>query len=64
MDTTKIFNGMIILGIILGFFVGFIIAFNRYFEKPIKSEKPIVPKIELVVKDNVIDTIYVYRIPE
>lgn len=29
----------------------------------IRSTTPIVPEIELVVKDNVVDTIYVYRQP-
>lgn len=61
MNATKTLNTILIILIILGFILGFIIAFNISFEKPIKSEKPIVPKIELVVKDNVIDTIYVYR---
>lgn len=30
----------------------------------IRVTEPLVPELELTVKDNVIDTIYVYRLPE
>lgn len=35
-----------------------------FVDHSIRSEYPITPKIELIVKDNVIDTIYVYHKPE
>jgi uncharacterized membrane protein len=35
-----------------------------FIDDVIKSSTPITPEIELVVKDNVIDTIYVYRAPK
>jgi hypothetical protein len=34
-----------------------------WIDDAIRSTTPIVPEIELVVKDNVVDTIYVYRQP-
>lgn len=34
-----------------------------WIDDAIRSTKPIVPEIELVVIDNVIDTVYVYRQP-
>ena len=35
-----------------------------WIDDAIRVTKPLVPELELTVKDNVIDTIYVYRIPE
>jgi hypothetical protein len=32
-------------------------------EDAIRSNKKIVPEVELIIKDNVVDTIYVYRKP-
>jgi len=34
-----------------------------FIEEVIKSNTQIVPELELVVKDNVIDTVYIYREP-
>jgi len=34
-----------------------------FIDHAIRSATPIIPEIELTVKDNVIDTIYVYRKP-
>ena len=34
-----------------------------WIDDAIRSTTPITPEIELVVKDNVVDTIYVYRQP-
>lgn len=34
-----------------------------WIDDAIRSATPIVPEIELVVKDNVVDTVYVYRLP-
>jgi len=34
-----------------------------WIDETIRSTKPIKPEIELVVKNNVIDTIYIYRKP-
>ena len=35
-----------------------------WIDDAIRVTEPLVPELELTVKDNVIDTIYVYRIPE
>ena len=32
-----------------------------FIDNAIRSTKPITPEIELIVKNNIIDTIYVYR---
>lgn len=34
-----------------------------FIEELIKSPAPIVPDLEIVVKDNVVDTLYIYREP-
>jgi len=34
-----------------------------FIDEAIRSTIPIVPKIELVIKNNVVDTVYVYRLP-
>lgn len=34
-----------------------------FIDDAIRSTKPIIPEIELVIKNNVVDTIYVYRQP-
>jgi hypothetical protein len=34
-----------------------------WIDDAIRSTKPITPEIELVIKNNVVDTIYVYRQP-
>lgn len=34
-----------------------------FIDEVIRSPMPIVPEIELVIKDNIIDTVYVYRKP-
>jgi len=34
-----------------------------FIDDAIKVSKPIIPEIELIVKDNIIDTLYVYRKP-
>jgi hypothetical protein len=35
-----------------------------WIDDAIRVTEPLVPELELTVKDNIIDTIYVYRIPE
>lgn len=34
-----------------------------FIDDAIRVDKPIIPELELVVKDNKVDTVYVYRIP-
>jgi hypothetical protein len=34
-----------------------------FIDDAIHSTVPIVPEIKLVVKDNIVDTVYVYRLP-
>ena len=34
-----------------------------FIDDAIRVTEPLVPELELTVKDNVIDTIYVYRLP-
>jgi hypothetical protein len=34
-----------------------------WIDDAIRSNKKIVPEVELIIKDNVVDTIYVYRKP-
>ncbi len=39
------------------------LVYWAFIDDAIRSTEPIIPEIELVVKDNVVDTIYVYRKP-
>lgn len=34
-----------------------------FIDDSIRVTEPLIPELELTVKDNVIDTVYVYRIP-
>lgn len=34
-----------------------------WIDDSIKVSKPIVPEIQLIIKDNVVDTLYIYRKP-
>lgn len=34
-----------------------------WIDDAIKVSKPIVPEIQLIIKDNVVDTLYIYRKP-
>jgi len=45
---------------VLLFFGGYLLVDYLFIEDAIRSTKIIIPKIELVVKNNVIDTIYIY----
>lgn len=49
----------VILVLAIWIFYGLIDWF--FIEETIRSTKPITPKIELVIKNNFVDTVYVYR---
>jgi hypothetical protein len=34
-----------------------------FIDDAIKTTEPIIPELEIIVKDNVVDTLYVYRKP-
>ncbi len=52
---------LITLGVIIGLSVcGFMSLVSS---NDIRSTEPIAPQIELVVEDNVVDTIYIYKEP-
>jgi len=59
----QMFGCLITIIVVLA--IGFIGTTCYYFFKgdSIKSEKPIKPQIELVIKNNKVDTLYVYRKP-
>ncbi len=48
---------------VLIFWGGYELVDWLFIDDSIRSEKIIEPEIELVVRDNVVDTIYVYRHP-
>lgn len=60
----NIVESLIALGIMIGLAVWGIVSLYDYFFifDGIKSSKPIKPRIELVIKDNKVDTLYVYEI--
>ena len=56
-----LFVGIFILGaLVVGLSWGAIEIFS---DDSIRSDQPITPRLELVVKDNVVDTVYVYERP-
>lgn len=61
LDFTPVFIFLIVVGMAI---VGLIWAIASFFTSDdIRSDKPIKPRIELVIKDNTVDTIYVYKRP-
>jgi hypothetical protein len=53
-----IFMGLLMTAILWG---GWEIIDWLFIDDAIKVSKPITPEIEIIVKDNVIDTLFVYR---
>ena len=45
------------------FWCGYELVDLLFIDDAIKVTEPIIPEIEIIVNDNVIDTIYVYREP-
>lgn len=65
MDIGKMLGIFFVLGTVLGLLVfGAYLLFDKFFiEHSIKVDKKIRPKIELVIKNNSVDTVYVYTKP-
>jgi H+/gluconate symporter-like permease len=57
---TFIWYGFLV-GVIAVIILGIVLLFNIFGKQTIKSDKIIKPKLELVIKDNKIDTVYVYE---
>lgn len=59
------FRDFIWTGVIIGFVVCMLIWIPVHYiltpANEIKSETPIQPRIELIIKDNKVDTIYIYN---
>lgn len=54
----------LMIGLVVGVFFTSVLAsilFN--FKSEIKTDKLIVPEIELIIKDNKVDTLYIYKKP-
>lgn len=65
MDYNFNFGGMIIFLITIGFACWGLweLVDWLFIEDVIKSSEPITPELEIIVKDNIVDTLYVYRKP-
>lgn len=61
-DMVRAFRDIAIFFIIL-IVISWLIDMFIYKNKPIKSSKRIVPEIKLIVIDNKIDTVFIYRRP-
>lgn len=61
-DLNKFFFGLIITFLVI-FFITTGISVWLYLNKPaiIKSETPIKPEIELIIENNQVDTLYIYK---
>lgn len=59
----ELFCGVLVIGLVVGFGCWGLweIIDCLWVDDTIRVSQPIVPTLELVVKNNVIDTIYVYR---
>ena len=59
-----IFEVFVGLGIIIGLAIwGLFSAYNHWFvNNDIKVKKPLIPTIELVIENNKVDTLYVYKL--
>jgi hypothetical protein len=59
-----IFEVFVGLGLIIGLAIwGLFSAYNHWFvNHDIKVKKPLIPTIKLVIENNKVDTLYVYKI--
>jgi hypothetical protein len=64
-DLSGAFYGMIILGILIvaAIWGTWELIDWLFIDDAIRVTEPLVPELELTVKDNIIDTVYVYRKP-
>jgi hypothetical protein len=64
-DLDGLFSALVIFGLIIGgvYWVGWELIDWLWIDDAIKVSKPITPEIEIIVRDNVVDTLYVYRKP-
>jgi len=53
----------VFIGIVFAIIIWFIVELADGPDDVIRSDKQLSPEIELVIKDNRVDTIYVYRKP-
>jgi CHASE2 domain-containing sensor protein len=58
--TALIIIGMVIVATLWGFWE---LIDWLFIDDAIRSTEPLIPDIELVIKDNKVDTVYVYRKP-
>lgn len=60
MFTTVVFFGAFIVAILWGAweFIDWM-----WIDDAIRVSEPLAPEIELIINDNVVDTVYVYRLP-
>ena len=65
LDFSGAFYGLLVTGLAIGaVVVGLIWGGVAFFtEDDIRVREPLVPRIELVVEDNVVDTVFVYERP-
>lgn len=64
-DLSGIIPFFLICGILIGLacWGGYELVDWLFIDDAIKVTEPIKPEIEIIIKDNVIDTLYVYRKP-
>jgi hypothetical protein len=64
-DLSGMFTTLILLGagIVLAIFGCWELIDLIWIDDAIKVSKPIIPTIELIIKNNQVDTLYVYRLP-
>lgn len=58
--TPLIYIGAFFMALIFGVF--YLINYLFFYDNSIKSDKLLTPKIELIIKENKVDTIYIYKL--
>ena len=54
---------LLCIGCVVLFWGGWELIDWLFIDDAIKTTKPIIPEIELIVNDNIVDTLYIYRQP-
>lgn len=64
-NLSGMFTGLILIGLLIGgvLWGSWELIDWIWIDDAIKVSKPITPELEIIVKDNVVDTLYVYRKP-
>lgn len=61
---SDLFKFLTFIVVVLVFLLGYVLAYLYTNRNKIESDSIITPEIKLTIKDNKVDTIYVYKLPK